>query len=104
MRFRVRLIGLSIAVIITISGLLAVGWSLSKHFLQSIDVAYQQGEQLSTTIDQARAAQVNFQRQVQEWKDILLRGSDPMMKLKYWEGFQQRERLMNDGQIGRAHV
>ena len=40
--------------------------------------------------DAARQVQVNFKKQVQEWKDILLRGYDPKDLAKYTNQFHER--------------
>ncbi len=37
-----------------------------------------------------------FKKQVQEWKDTLLRGKDPENLAKYWGAFQQREKTVRD--------
>ncbi len=42
-------------------------------------------------LDSLRKTQTAFQRQVQEWKDILLRGNDPELYAKYFEAFEKRD-------------
>ncbi len=41
--------------------------------------------------------QTEFKKQVQEWKDILLRGSDPAALQKYWDNFEKQEKTVHDG-------
>jgi two-component system sensor histidine kinase/response regulator len=42
-------------------------------------------------VDIAREAQVHFKRQVQEWKNVLLRGHNPADRAKYWSLFEAEE-------------
>jgi methyl-accepting chemotaxis protein-1 (serine sensor receptor) len=52
-------------------------------------------------------ATVAFKQQVQEWKDVLLRGKDPEALDRYWKAFQDRERAVSvelkDARAGTPH-
>jgi twitching motility protein PilJ len=50
--------------------------------------------------DTARQAQVTFKKQIQEWKDILLRGYDPDNLAKYTEQYHAREKDVKDLMTG----
>jgi methyl-accepting chemotaxis protein len=47
--------------------------------------------------DQARLIQLDFKKQVQEWKDTLLRGWDPQSLAKYEGNFFEREKAVQTG-------
>ena len=48
-------------------------------------------------LDSLRKVQTSFQRQVQEWKDILLRGNDPELYAKYYDAFEKRTAEVSQG-------
>ena len=75
-----------------LAAMLTVGLS-SWQAMQAMNAeskhAMQKANTLSLAIDTARSAQVEFKIQVQEWKNILLRGSDPGQLEKYTEAFKK---------------
>jgi methyl-accepting chemotaxis protein-1 (serine sensor receptor) len=49
----------------------------------------------TAAVDQARVTQVEFKKQVQEWKDLLLRGADPAAFKKYHDAFVTRSHAVD---------
>ena len=52
---------------------------------------------LIQAIDASRTTQVHFKKQVQEWKDILIRGNDEEAFAKYLNGFIKEVTAVQDG-------
>ncbi|MRR18446.1 MAG: hypothetical protein EG826_18540 [Deltaproteobacteria bacterium] len=85
-------IGMLIILIVVIGfyGLMAILES-NKRLHKSVVEA----QAMASAIDTARLSQVHFKKQVQEWKDILLRGSDKALFEKHLKAFGEEERKVN---------
>lgn len=71
---------------VTLLALFSV-WSLQRAHQRND----QEVGQLISALDASRQAQVQFKRQVQEWKNILLRGDAPDARARYFEAFAGAE-------------
>ena len=64
-----------------------VGWNALNFIKDGNAAAMQRSVTLTEAVDTARSSQVEFKIQVQEWKNILLRGNDPESFQKYSQAF-----------------
>jgi methyl-accepting chemotaxis protein len=91
---RARLSGLS-AGLILIAALMAVGFLWKLDQIQSItDHTLERVGRADLAATTALQAQSDFKIQVQDWKDVLIRGNDKQAFDKYFDGFKQQERLV----------
>jgi len=75
---------------VAVWGLLAVNSANERQ-----QAALGMAKQLLGTVDQVRGAQVTFKKQVQEWKDVLLRGGNATDFATYWAGFESEDQEVN---------
>src|SRR5262249_2288107 len=64
-----------------------VGMNGTSNVNERLKSAISTANMEALQINSARSAQVHFKTQVQEWKDVLLRGKDQAMYDKHYEGF-----------------
>jgi methyl-accepting chemotaxis protein len=75
------------SIMLVLVGALFGFWS-TWHSLETLGETVQQGN--SNTFS-ALSMEADFKKQVQEWKDVLLRGGDPEKLTKHWGNFEKKE-------------
>jgi methyl-accepting chemotaxis protein len=75
-------------VMLVLAGALFGFWS-TWNSLQTLGDTVQQGNASTFAV---LSMEADFKKQVQEWKDVLLRGGDPVKLAKYWGNFEKKER------------
>lgn len=58
-----------------------------------------EGERIEKIINHTRYTQVTFQRQVQEWKNILIRGNDPALFDNYLKEFKSKDKEVQENLV-----
>lgn len=67
-----------------------LSWKSIKVFRDDVGINY-------SNAFQVLSMEAEFKKQVQEWKDTLLRGSDATALQKYWGNFEKQEKTVHDG-------
>jgi methyl-accepting chemotaxis protein len=84
----VALVALALAALLAVGG---AGLLQVSAALERVHAAVEAGSAVTHENDAARSAQVHFKKQVQEWKNVLLRGHDPALFERHLAGFAREE-------------
>jgi signal transduction histidine kinase/CheY-like chemotaxis protein len=80
--------GAAIVLLVSAAGLATVAL---RHSQDRLIESLSKTIAFAKNVDMARDAQVHFKRQVQEWKNVLIRGHNTVDYAKYWSLFESEE-------------
>jgi methyl-accepting chemotaxis protein-1 (serine sensor receptor) len=89
LKIGVRLSLLAVFFLLTLLLVGFTGWHALRDMNSRNAAGFAEASALMRAVDGARTAQVDFKIQVQEWKNILLRGHDPAQLDKYVKAFRE---------------
>jgi len=87
---RTKMILVAFLAFVLAAALTASALLLVESLSGQIQEATATGRSSTELLADARGAHVDFQRQVQEWKNVLIRGNDPDLYKKHYESFRSR--------------
>jgi methyl-accepting chemotaxis protein len=91
---------LQFKVLLLMAGAMAFALAISVFALTRVYGSIQELDRISRedfeTQQSIDRSALGFKQQVQEWKDVLLRGDDPQKLDKYWSAFLAQEKAVDD--------
>jgi len=84
-------------------GVLVVNLGAMRVAVRTWEQVAEEQQQGHEQVRNLLEAEVAFKRQVQEWKNVLLRGHDPVDLAAYVDAFEQQEQRVQEGLAAYAH-
>ena len=94
---RMRILLLTALLVTVMVAIGATNWLAVRWLAQNADLGNSQVARSLHMVNLSRAVQVDFKKQVQEWKNMLLRGNDPQQMKKYLRKFEAQEATVREG-------
>ena len=96
-----KIILLSVLIVLGLSVLGGTAYLQISSYNNVVDATSQSVQVRAKFLAEVESAAISFKTQVQEWKNILLRGNDPDQFVKYAEGFNKEEKVVQ-GHLAKA--